>query len=96
MNEKDIFGELKETLKKQIQEAYITGAHEGAVSTAATLYTVLVNLGLEKDNIIFDILRDIAKRNGCNDLEEYCEKRQKEISEPRDEFLSWFFIKKMI
>ena len=97
MNEKDIFNELKDTLKKQLQEEYIAGTREGALVTVSTIYTVLTNIGLEKDNILFDILRDIAQRNGCNNLESYAIKIKEEINnEPRDEYLSWNFIKNMI
>ena len=88
MNEKDIFNELKETLKKQVQEAYTAGAREGAIITASTLYTVFTNIGLEKDNILFDILRDIAKRNGCDDLDAYSIKVSEEATESRDIYLS--------
>lgn len=89
MNEKDIFNELKNTLKKQLQEAYIAGTREGALVTVSTIYTVFANMGLEKNNILFDILRDIAQRNGCNDLESYAVKIKEEMSdEPRDEFPS--------
>lgn len=89
MNEKDIFNELKDTLKKQLQEAYMAGTREGTLITVSTIYTVFANMGLEKDNILFDILRDIAQRNGCNDLESYTIKIKEEISnEPRDEFPS--------
>lgn len=89
MNEKDIFNELKDTLKKQLQEAYIAGTREGALITVSTIYTVLANMGLEKDNILFDILRDIAQRNGCNNLESYAVKIKEEINdEPRDKFPS--------
>lgn len=86
--EKDIFGELKETLKRQIKDAYMEGVQEGAVITSATLYTVLINMGLEKDNIIFDILRDIAKRHGCEDLENYALKIKEEMIAPEDSYLN--------
>ena len=89
MHEKDIFNELKDSLKKQLQEAYIAGAQKGALAAVSTIYTVLVDMGLKKDNILFDILQDIAQRNGCNDLESYAVKIKEEISdEPRDKFPS--------
>jgi hypothetical protein len=49
--------------------AFKEGTRAGELHTAVTLYIVLRNIGLETDNIIFDMLRDIAKNAGCDDLE---------------------------
>lgn len=88
MDEIDVFSALEKAFQKQIHKAYIAGAHEGAISTASTLYTVLVNMGLEKDNIVFDILKDIAQRHGCNDLDAYSMKVKEEMLETKDKYPS--------
>ena len=82
------FDELKEKFKKQVQEAYRTGANEGAISPAFIIYDFLVQLGLEKSNIIFNLLKDIAKKHGCEDLDEYAKKIKQNNDEPKDKYQS--------
>lgn len=65
----DING-LRNLIKEQIEKAFKEGTRVGELNTACVLYDVLSGLGLEKDNVIFDILRNIAQRAGCNDIEE--------------------------
>ena len=60
----------KEQMKAQIEKTYKAGFADGAKITCATLYKTFLLGGLEKDNIIYDILRDIAKRHGCENLDE--------------------------
>lgn len=73
MKEKTGFGKNMQTLetvvREQIEIAFKEGTRVGELNTAVTIYIVLRNCGLEKDNIIFDILRDVAKNAGCDDLE---------------------------
>ena len=88
MDEKDIFNTLQNKIKEQVKDAYLAGAREGTLMTAATMYGIFNNMGLPKDNIVFDILRDIAHKNGCDDLEVYFEKVKIKTEEPRDEYLS--------
>jgi len=82
------FDELKEKFKKQIQEAYLMGANEGAISTAFIIYDFLINLGLEKSNIIFNLLRDIAQKHGCENLDEYAKKIKQNNDKPKDKYQS--------
>lgn len=60
---------LETVVREQIEIAFKEGTRVGELNTAVTIYMVLRNIGLEKDNIIFDILRDVAKNAGCDDLE---------------------------
>ena len=68
MTDNNVFNELKEAVQRQIQEAYMEGAHQGATTTCAIVYQTMRTAGLEEDNFLFDILRDIAKTHGCEDL----------------------------
>ncbi len=67
-NEKNLFEDMKDILKEQVKEAYMEGIHQGSITTCAVLYTTLSAAGLEETNLLFDLLRDIAKQNGCEDL----------------------------
>ena len=73
MKEKTEFGKnmhaLETIVREQIEIAFKEGTKVGELNTAVTLYIVLRNIGLETDNIIFDMLKDIAKNAGCDDLE---------------------------
>ena len=73
MKEKTGFGKnmhaLETMVREQVEGAFREGTRAGELHTAVTIYIVLRNCGLEKDNIIFDILRDVAKNAGCNDLD---------------------------
>ena len=69
-NEQDIFQGLKDTMKEQIKNAYVEGAKQGSIITCTLLYNVLQKMGLDTTNIIYDFLRDIAKKNGCDNLDE--------------------------
>ena len=68
MSKENLFNDIKEEVQKQIKEAYMEGAHRGSVTTCAIIYTTMRTMGLEEDNFLFDILRDLAKRHGCEDL----------------------------
>ena len=96
MDNNEIFDKLKDGIKQQIQEAYTQGAHEGSIATAATLYSIMLSIGLEEDNIFFDILKDLAKRHGCEDLKAYLENLNTNKENHSDSLLSWYFIKNMI
>jgi tRNA threonylcarbamoyladenosine modification (KEOPS) complex Cgi121 subunit len=64
----DIFSGIRATLQKQIKEAYMEGAHQGAVTTCAIIYETMTKAGLEADNFLIYMLKDIAKQHGCEDL----------------------------
>ena len=64
---------LREMTKDKIYEAYIDGVKAGAVLTAATIYRTMALAGLDENNILFIILKDLAKANGCDDLKAYIE-----------------------
>lgn len=60
--------EMRELTRKQIKDAYIEGAKQGAITTCSILYNTFIALNIPKENIIYDFLKDIAKQNGCEDL----------------------------
>jgi 2-hydroxy-3-keto-5-methylthiopentenyl-1-phosphate phosphatase len=59
---------LKEDVKNEVSNAYKQGAKDGTILTCATIYRVLEMTNLSKDNILFNILKDLAARQGCEDL----------------------------
>lgn len=59
---------LKEDVKNEVSNAYKQGAKDGTILTCATIYRVLEMTKLSKDNILFNILKDLAARQGCEDL----------------------------
>ena len=67
-NKNNLFEEVREVLQQQVKEAYIEGAHQGSITTCAIIYGTMSAAGLEEDNFLFDILRDIASQHGCKDL----------------------------
>ena len=76
MADNNLFDELKETMQRQIKEAYMEGAHHGAATTCAIIYQTMKTAGLEEDNFLFYILKDLAKQHGCEDLSTLAEKMQ--------------------
>lgn len=80
-NSQEYFDKLKEQFQEKVQEAYMEGAHQGAITTAALIYNIMLGVGLEESNILFTILKDIAKKHGCDDITPVVEKlRHKETS----------------
>lgn len=73
-NKDNLFESMKATFQEKVKEAYIAGAHEGAITTAAVLYNIMKAVGLEETNILFSILKDIAHKHGCEDLNEVAER----------------------
>ena len=69
------FNKLKLTVQEQYEKIYKEGANAGSVATAITIYRFLEMTGLEKSNLLYSILQDIAKEHGCNDIEEEIKKR---------------------
>ena len=65
---KNLFEDMKAELQKQIKEAYMEGAHRGAITTCAIIYSTMRTAGLEEDNFLFLILKYLAKQHGCEDL----------------------------
>ena len=64
----DILSGIRTALQKQIKEAYMEGAHQGAVTTCAIIYETMTKAGLEEDNFLIYMLKDIAHQHGCEDL----------------------------
>jgi hypothetical protein len=84
MNEKDIFDGMKDALRKQLKEAYLEGANQGAISTCAIIYNTMTAVGLEEDNFLICMLKDIANQRGCEDLAKF----SKLMRESKQEFES--------
>ena len=73
-NQDNIIDGLREMVHKQISEAFLEGAHQGSITTCAVIYSTLLTAGLEADNFLFNILKDLAKQNGCENLHEVAER----------------------
>lgn len=67
---------LRAKMEEQIQKAYKDGVKTGAIVTCATIYQTFERVGLEKDNILFEILSNLALQNGCADLTAYIKEIQ--------------------
>lgn len=87
-NEKDFFSDFRELMIEQLKEAYIDGTHQGAISTCAIIYKTMKIAGLEEDNFLFYMLKDLAEKHGCKDLEATIEQIGNKASLSRDEILS--------
>lgn len=74
--ENNLFDGLKDMMRKQTKDAYIEGAHRGSITTCAIIYATMRAAGLEEDNFLFYILKDLAKQHGCEDLPALAEKMQ--------------------
>jgi predicted phage-related endonuclease len=61
---------LKNNIQEQIKEAYLQGSDVGSVTTCAIIYKTMSDMGLEKTNFLFSMLRDIAAAHKCDNLEE--------------------------
>ena len=72
--------QLEKVVRDQVEQAFLDGVKAGSVHTAATLYKTFKVAGLETDNMLFTILIDIAKNNGCDDLPAYIEKVHNSLS----------------
>ena len=59
---------LKESLRTQFKEFYMDGVHQGAITTCAIIYHTMRATGLKENNILFTILKDLAQKHGCEDL----------------------------
>jgi hypothetical protein len=60
---------LKDIVKEEVNKAWKDGFSQGTILTCATLYKTFSLAGLEGSNVLFAILKDIAKGQGCGDLE---------------------------
>ena len=79
MNSNDknnLFDGLKDLIREQLKDAYMEGAHYGAATTCAIIYQTMKTAGLEEENFLFYILKDLAKQHGCEDLFALAEKMQ--------------------
>jgi tRNA threonylcarbamoyladenosine modification (KEOPS) complex Cgi121 subunit len=88
MADNNLFDGLKEAVQRQIKEAYMEGAHHGATTTCAIIYQTMKAAGLEEDNFLFLILKDLAKQHGCDDLAEVADKLQSKGTPASNELLS--------
>ena len=68
MSENNLFEEMKAAIQAQIKEAYMDGVHQGAITTCAIIYGTMRAAGLEETNFLFDMLRDISKQHGEENL----------------------------
>ena len=73
-SENNLFDGLKDIMREQLKDAYMEGAHRGSITTCAIIYATMRAAGLEEDNFLFLILKDIARQHGCEDLETEAEK----------------------
>lgn len=69
---------LQKTIKKQVSKAFKEGVDTGAIVTCATIYKTFLRTGLEESNILFTIIKDIAKGHKCEDLPAYIQKMEEE------------------
>ena len=67
-NQNNLFEGMKDALQERIKDAYIEGAKTGAITTCSIIYATMTAAGLEEDNFLFIMLKDIAKQHGCEDL----------------------------
>lgn len=88
MSDNNLFDSLKDLMREQMKEAYMEGAHQGSVTTCAVIYQTMKAAGLEEDNVLFLILKDLAKQNGCDNLAEVADKLQSKGTPTSDEPLS--------
>lgn len=88
MSDNNLFDSLKDLMREQMKEAYMEGAHQGSVTTCAVIYQTMRAAGLEEDNVLFLILKDLAKQNGCDNLAEVADKLQSKGTPTSDEPLS--------
>ena len=71
-----VLDETKEAVKEEIKNAFLKGVDVGAVSACGIIYKTFTMAGLEPDNILFTIVKDIAEAHNCDNLDEYIEKRK--------------------
>ena len=76
MDNNNLFSELSELMHQQIKEAYIEGIHKGVETACAIIYQTMKTAGLEESNLLFYILKDLAKQYGCEDLPTLANKLQ--------------------
>lgn len=88
MSDNNLFEGLKDLMREQMKEAYMEGAHHGSVTTCAVIYRTMEAAGLEEDNFLFLILKDLAKQHGCDDLVEVADKLQSRGTPASNEPLS--------
>ena len=65
---------LKELLQAQFKESYMEGVHQGAITTCAIIYHTMRATELKENQILFTILKDLAQKHGCEDLNPIIEK----------------------
>jgi hypothetical protein len=88
MSDNNLFNGLKDLVKEQFKEAYMEGSHYGATTTCAIIYQTMKTAGLEEDNFLFYILKDLAKQHGCENLPMLAENLRNKTAIPSEENLS--------
>lgn len=84
-NYEQLMKDMRNFFQEEVKNAYLEGAHQGAITTCATIYATMRAAGLEEGNFLFTILKDCAHMHGCEDLEGVIQKLQKiqaESNEP--------------
>ena len=67
-NSDNVLDDVKSIIQEQFKAAYMDGVHQGAISACAIIYETMRSAGLEEDNFLFQMLKDIAETHGCSDL----------------------------
>ena len=59
---------LREMTKAELKDMWIQGYNKGTISTCAILYKTFLMSGWDESNVLFVILKDMAERAGCKDI----------------------------
>ena len=84
----NLFDGLKDLIREQLKDAYMEGAHHGATTACAIIYQTMKTAGLEEENFLFYILKDLAQQHGCEDLSALADSMQKKTPPTSNEILS--------
>ena len=76
MNDNNLFDGLRGLLRKQMHDSFMDGVKQGSITTCAIVYETMRAAGLEEDNFLFLMLKEMAKKHGCLDLAEEVAKMQ--------------------
>lgn len=64
---------VRKIIREQMDKMWREGYTAGAVTTCAILYRTFLGAGLDRSNVLFSILENMAKKEGCEDLSAYAE-----------------------
>jgi hypothetical protein len=62
---------LRGIIKTEMEKSWKEGYAAGVISACGVLYKTFQIAGLEGNNMLFTILKNLAEKNGCKDLEQY-------------------------